>query len=368
MAVSLQPSKQRNHQTIPITIPKRHQSIRSPIYQNPYPSLLHTIHIANLLSENQASKCLSLAKEYARMTGCWSVRDSERHVTYSTADFPVEDCNTLQSYLNQIDFEKNTFELVGELFDIDTDHLSFLDLFCARYAGAGKGPDLNVVMDRLNPHRDGSLISFTIVLSPPKDYEGGGTEFDALKDVGDMYCEVENVLSNGVIRVRSAGEGVLHSGKIKHGVHTVTSGERITLTGFIDVDECCMRQGVLGHACREWGRMDNAKRRLVRQNLKNGCQTVGEDVIMPPRKGWVLSSPKYLGTGGQKRGRCHLEGFVPAFSSVDRRGSDDFQNQRNLEVEDILLRDILLPRNKRMERSMDVLDFQDIPFEDVTRL
>jgi hypothetical protein len=367
MMVSLSPPKQRNQKTIPVKIPQRYHSIRSPIHQNPYPSLLHTIHVAQLLTENEASKCLSLAKEYAQLTGCWSVRDTTRHVSYSTSDFPVEDCDALQSYLTQIRFEKKTFELIGELFDLDMDDLSFLDLFCARYTG--KGTNHDVVMDRLNSHRDGSLISFTIVLSSPNDYEGGGTEFDALKDVGENYCQVENLLSNGgVVRVRSAGEGVIHSGKIKHGVHTVTSGERITLTGFVDVDECCIRQGVLSNACRDWGRMDNAKRRLARQNQMISSQSVTNGLMVPSRNGWTLSNSKYLGRG-KRGGSCHVEGFIPAFRSVDRRGSDEFQNQMNLETEDILLRDILLPKDKRMERRMDVLEFQDVSsFDDVTIL
>jgi hypothetical protein len=38
-------------------------------------------------------------------------------------------------------------------------------------------------MDRLAFHRDGSLLSFTVLLSPPNEFEGGGTIFDALVDV-----------------------------------------------------------------------------------------------------------------------------------------------------------------------------------------
>ena len=38
-------------------------------------------------------------------------------------------------------------------------------------------------MDHLAFHRHGSLLSFTVLLSPPNEFEDGGTIFDALVDV-----------------------------------------------------------------------------------------------------------------------------------------------------------------------------------------
>ena len=58
--------------------------------------------------------------------------------------------------------------------------------------------------------------------------------------------------------------------------------------------------------------------------------------------GWVTTSPKYM---DKKDGstssstRTHLEGFIPAFSSVKRRGSEGFQQRKNLKAEDLLLRE-----------------------------
>ena len=342
--------------TMAITIPKRYQHDKSPIHHNPYPSPLHTIYIAALLSQNEADECLRLAKEYAQATGCWSVKDSSRHLSYSTVDFATENCDILQSYLNQIDFERKTFQVISELFDIDVEDLSFLDLFCAKYAG--KSSNTDGVMDRLNSHRDGSLISFTIVLSSPFDYEGGGTEFDALRDIGDNLSGLEDVLYDGVIKVRASGEGVIHCGKIKHGVHTVTNGERITLTGFVDVDDRSVRRGVINNACRDWGRMDNAKRRLARQNRMTSCKDIPDENYVS-LKGWKISSPKYLG-GERKTGRCRVEGFIPAFSSVHHRANADLQRLKNLETEDILLRDILLPRKERMGSQSHFMQMSEV--------
>lgn len=333
-----------------ITIPQRYPDSKSPLHQNTYPSVFHTIHIASLLSEEQASKCLKIATQYAEETECWKSKDAERHVSYSTADFPIEDSDALQSYLDEIDFEKNTFNLLGELFNVEAQDLFFMDLFCAHYKGKDDGDS---VMDRLALHRDGSVISFTIVLSSPEDCEGGGTEFDALKDaIGPEYKEFEDVMQDGVLKVQRPGHGVLHCGKIQHGAHIVANGERTTLTGFVEVDYRCRREGVMGEACKQWGRMDNAKNRLERQ-----MKLVGElDECRSASSGWVLSSPKFL------VGRSHVKGFAPAFSSVQRRGKFENFREKNLQAEDIVLRDILLPAEDIIDpmENVDLSQFGDI--------
>jgi len=235
-----------------------------------------------------------------------------------------------------------------------------MDLFCAHYQGKDDGDS---VMDRLDPHRDGSLISFTIVLSSPDDYEGGGTEFDALTDaVGSEYDEFKHVLQNGVLKVRTAGEGVIHCGKIKHGAHVVVSGERTTLTGFVQVEDRCVRSGVLREAVKNWGRMDNAKKRLDRQSKMAGNDG-DDDGNVVAKGGWVLSRALRLLMGvNNDNGRSHIEGVAPAFTSVRRRGNEEFQRKQNLATEDLLLRDMLLPIEERKHPSemFDLTQFGDI--------
>ena len=342
-----------------ITIPQRYLEERTPEHQNAYPSVLHSIYVTPLLSKDQAEKCLQIAKDYAVETECWKSKDAERHVSYSTADFPIEDCSKLESYFDEIEFEKNTFKVIGKLFDVDEKDLSFMDLFCAHYKGKN---DSDSVMDRLALHRDGTVISFTIVLSSPDDYEGGGTEFDALLDAtGRAYEEFGDVLSNGVVKVRSPGHGVVHSGKIQHGAHVVKSGERTTLTGFVEVDDRCIRRGTMGEACKQWGRMDNAKKRRDRQK-----DIVGElDENQCATSGWMLSSGKFLQRKDATKNRSHVVGFAPAFSSVQRRGSIEHMREKNLQTEDILLRDILLPMEERIH-PMDQFGLSQ--FGDITIL
>ena len=143
---------------------------------------------------------------------------------------------------------------------------------------------------------------------------------------------------------------VIHSGKILHGSHLVSKGERTTLTGFVDVHIRCIREGVLGEACKEFGRMDNAKKRLQRQIIKTNGDC----------NGWGSSNSKYLTSSVSS-----YKGFIPKLASAERRGDTEFQRVKNLETEDILLRDVLLPRDDRIHPS----DFVDLSqFGDITIL
>jgi hypothetical protein len=295
-----------------------------------YPSVLHKIHVKRILSEEEAAHCLSLATRYAQSTGCWDRPDTARHASYATCDFAVEVCHTLTAYLEEIDFDGRIWDQLSSLYGINYEDMSYLDLFCAHYSGNKGNSGHGMSMDRLIAHRDGSLLSFTVTLNDPSDFEGGGTFFDALRDVDPMDGIL---LPNGVVRPRRAGDGVLHSGKLLHGGDVVLSGNRTVLVGFIDVSSWLCRPGVLGNACRDWGRMDVAAFRWKRQQkmTQNGA-----------RKSWPQSYAQWL---PRTLHDSFVRGIVPAFESVGRRAEAAFQRKRRLEVEDLLLRSILLPES-----------------------
>jgi hypothetical protein len=296
-----------------------------------YPSPLHKIHIQSLMTEGEARQCCQVSVAYAKSTGRWQTPDSVRHQSYSTCDFPVEDCDELQTYLEEIDFDGRLFGQLSELYTIDPDDMEYLDLFVAHYQARDSEEDSPKVMDRLAAHRDGSLLSFSLLLNSPDDFTGGGTFYDALRDV-----EPDGVLhAGGVIRPKKAGDVCLHSGKILHGADVVTSGSRTVLVGFIDVNERCMRPGVLAEACTDFGRVDVAAFRHKRQAQKH-------------HKGWVPGNGRWL-----QGSHSHLKGFVPAFESVVRRADPEYQRLQRLEAEDTLLRQILLPEDERANDSLD---------------
>merc|ERR1712228_573 len=84
------------------------------------------------------------------------------------------------------------------------------DLFFVRY---------DMLKQReLKLHRDGSLVSFNILLNDSSEFGGGGTFFKST----NKLIEIER------------GDCVFHSGQTLHAGHPITSGMRYILVGFLD--------------------------------------------------------------------------------------------------------------------------------------
>ena len=321
-----------------------------------YPSPLHTVHVKSILSDDETASCLKLATDYATVTGCWEQPDMERHSTYSTCDFPVEENEDLASYLADINFDERLKSILQEMYGIEPDFMSYLDFFCAHYQAQEDDTEgeegIITTMDRLEAHRDGSLLSFTILLNAPTEFEGGGTFFDGLRDVVPSTDEERKILSKGgVIRPTRAGDGTFHSGKLLHGADVVTAGSRTVLVGFVDVAPWVQRPGVLSDACRDWGRMDVATYLHKRQLAKT------KDGLL---SGWNLNNARWIHSS-EDRGRSALKGFTPVLKSLTRRADPEYQRMKKLEAEDQLLRTILVDEDE-ME------GFSDLLGEDVTVL
>ena len=297
----------------------------------PYPSRLHYIHVESLFTNDETTTCLELANVFAKKTGQWNQPDSIRHATYATCDFAVEECHTMMDYLQSINFEQRVLTKLQDRYGIDASDMSFLDLFCSNYRTTG--------MDRLEAHRDGSLLSFTIPLSPPDNYQGGGTFFDALRDVSpDNHV----LWKNGVIRPPRAGDCIMHCGKLLHGANVITAGERTVLVGFVEVDSLWQRPGTLGEACRDFGRMDVAA--LIHKNQQRMTFN-GE------KRGWKSRNNKWLSTTTGS----HLRGFLPVFDTTAKRADSEFQRWKKLEAEDRLLRNVLMTSKQENIKTLQSL-------------
>jgi hypothetical protein len=172
-----------------------------------YPSPLHSIHVRSILSDEETAKCLQIANEFAAATSAWDKPDADRHATYATCDFPVEECETLGSYLKDIGFNDRIWGELSSLYGVRIEDMTYLDFFCSHYEARTSSKPGS--MDRLEAHRDGTLLSFTVVLTPPDQFEGGGTFFDALRDVESPDPILQ---PGGVVRPLRAGDVVLHGG------------------------------------------------------------------------------------------------------------------------------------------------------------
>ena len=312
-----------------------------------YPSPLHHLHVRSLLSDEEVNRALDIAIDFAEATSRFDSPDSDRHVSYATCDFPVDECDELETFLESSGFEERLFGKFSELYGVDADDLSFDDLFVAYYQAKGEDveDENSNIMDRLELHRDGSLFSFSLLLNPPDEFDGGGTFYDALRDVNPSDHDV--LYEGGAIRPKRAGDAVLHCGKILHGANVVTSGRRVVLVGFVDLAKRCVRKGVLGNACKEFGRQDVARYRLARQERNN-------------HKGGVLTNSRWL-----SKNSSAIRGFVPASSGIVRRADVEGCRLRRLKAEDTLLRTILLlpeERGPKEDHQFPFEGFEDISF------
>jgi hypothetical protein len=314
-----------------------------------YPSPLHKIHVVPMLTEDETSRVLELAKTHAQENKSWDKQDSTRHVNYNTVDFGIEDAPEVSSYLREINFEDRVFGALSDAYDVDVEDMSFLDFFCASYEAADESE--KDTMDRLEFHRDGSLLSFSLLLSSPSDFEGGGTIFDALRDV--PIDDKNTVLkAEGSIQPPQAGYATLHSGKLLHGGHVITKGQRIVLVGFVDVDIRNMKDGALFGAAKEWGRNDVRqfwnKRRLELLKNQREIGLASQDDVHPR---WQLLNDELLPQNGRS---CVGPGVVMSRSILDgiknRAGDEEKMRMRRLKTEDELIRQILLPRDLRGEK------------------
>eukprot|EP00984_Skeletonema_dohrnii_P020728 scaffold10162_cov118-Skeletonema_dohrnii-CCMP3373.AAC.3 len=353
-AISIDYDDESKHHTI--TIPSFLSDDESDI-SGTYPSLLHKIHVLPFLEPEESDRMLKIARAYAEASSSWDQQDSTRHVSYQTVDFAVEESVDMSQYLQDISFQERIFGLLSEEYDVDVEDLSFLDLFCASYEASGYDDQTDrETMDRLDFHRDGSLLSFTVLLSQPEDFEGGGTIFDALRDAADESDQQSTVLkAPGSIQPLNAGYATLHSGKLLHGGHVVTKGQRIVLVGFVDVDLRNMREGALGSAAKEWGRNDVREfwnqRRLKQQ-----------------KAAWNISNMRYLPKKGRScLGKCSMPASL--LESIENRSNPEIIRERRLRSEDRLLRDIMLPRAERGEKIEEELgEWREVSLEDMDGL
>ena len=208
---------------------------------NDAPSPLHSSHLCHFLSAEDAQWVIDEAEAFAgggsggggAEEGTWL---TDRHAQYATTDFAVEDCPSLREWwMPRI--RSTVLPTLATLFEVAERDLEVDDLFIVKYeanddveeattksdrssgssssssssggGGGGSGSSGNSgntggdgsgdpprKQDRLKEHYDDTLLSFSVLLSDPAAFAGGGTSFSAsdwVEEGEDFRAVVEEV-------------------------------------------------------------------------------------------------------------------------------------------------------------------------------
>jgi len=171
-----------------------------------YNRFLQRFIYSKIYCPNVCTWLINECEKYAEKNGGWT---KKRHDNYPTTDLPVENVTSIASFV----FEslKIITEKITLSYGLNDDiKLDYIDLFIVKY----KHDDQNF----LEIHKDGSFLSFNILLSNCDDFEGGGTYFD-----------------DGLIMKGEQGDLIIHSSRINHSGLPITKGTRYLLVGFVNI-------------------------------------------------------------------------------------------------------------------------------------
>ena len=200
---------------------------------------LWAVLLFKLLDGHQAEALISLAEQHAAAHG-WS---TGRHKYYPTTDIAVgpDTAPALHSAIWPL-IDGCVLPLLAKHFSFHMHELSMRDLFVVKYEASRRD-----VQDHLAPHRDGNLLSFSVLLSDPAEFDGGGLRFHSLgptcKACSSTPRQHQHLSScshcNGTGRLAIPGVGrgdlTLHCGKLLHEGAPVLRGKRYLIVGFVIV-------------------------------------------------------------------------------------------------------------------------------------
>eukprot|EP00729_Bicosta_minor_P001681 gene1681-17077_t len=159
---------------------------------------------------------IAAAERHTAANGGWV---STRHTgPYSTLDFEVSEAPEIRDWIRPKLFVVK-YEAASGGDGSSVDRTPTSEDSDGGGSGGATGQDTKQAGLRL--HRDGHLLSFSILLSEPHgvDFDGGGTR---LETIGLSVCP------------EHAGDVFMHSGRMLHGGTAVTRGVRYIIVGFVE--------------------------------------------------------------------------------------------------------------------------------------
>jgi hypothetical protein len=180
-----------------------------------------------------ADECEWAIKETERFCSENGGFTSDRHIQAKTIDRPVKDVPKVLAWFNER-LQTSLFPMLASCYPEsipDADDLRVHDAFVVKYEAAGQA--------ELSLHQDESSFSFTIALNGGDSFEGGGTYFPRLRQVGSVEPFAETSLS------APQGGCVAFPGMLVHGGKRITSGVRyiIPLFLYMDVNKSRRKRG-----------------------------------------------------------------------------------------------------------------------------
>lgn len=172
-----------------------------------YNRFLQRFIFKQIYTPEMCSYIINESEKYAQYNGGWTLK---RHMNYPTTDLPVNKIpsifglilETMRTICNKI---KSSYGLYDDM------PINIQDLFIVKYEATSQ--------NYLEMHVDGSFLSFNVLLSNTKEFEGGGTYFD-----------------DGLTSYSEQGDLLIHSSKIKHSGLAITKGKRYLLVGFLNIE------------------------------------------------------------------------------------------------------------------------------------
>ena len=151
-----------------------------------------------------SSECDFIIKEAEKNE--WT---KKRHKYYPTIDQEVRNIPKINFLFDRI--KKKINPVIEQKYGFTNCKLN--DFFVVKYDTGKNG------MNKLDIHRDTSVLNFIVTLNNTEEFEGGGT----------IYPEFNKTFKP------NKGQVFLSSGKLKHGGAEITKGKRYILIGFMDI-------------------------------------------------------------------------------------------------------------------------------------
>ena len=170
------------------------------------------VSLKPLLPKAECKKYIETAEAWGQANGGGT---TARHYSVATTDVPLMDLPELVPSFNAA-LNEALLPALAALYPSAAplaSKLRVLDCFLVRYDAQAQAS--------LPLHTDQALLSFTIALNDPSEYEGGGTYFRGIDRAVDAPA---------------AGHAIMFPGKLEHAGDPITKGRRYIIVLFMGYD------------------------------------------------------------------------------------------------------------------------------------